>query len=299
MKMNHRSTRKQNEKALNLLYILPMFIVFVTFIIYLITQVFYMSFFERRVNGEMLFVGLKNFQDLFLNSDTPRMFLNTFIWVFIGVFFKLLLGLGMALVLYRQFLGKKMMTAIMLIPYAMPAAVSCMIWRLMYNPMFGHITQFLMDIHILNMPVDFLGNTKTSLLAVMIVNIWAVAPFCALNILSTMYSIPTYIYEAARIDGANGWQQFKNITFPLITSSMRTLGLLIGIWAFNTFDVIFMMTQGGPANSSSIMVNFIYQNAFQFNNRGYSAAISVVSFLILSVFAVMYVNSKEEDTRYE
>ena len=86
---------------------------------------------------------------------------------------------------------------------------------------------------------------------------------------------------------------------PLITSSVRTLGLLIGIWAFNTFDVIYMMTQGGPANSSSIMVNFIYQNAFQFNNRGYSAAISVVSFLILSVFAVLYVNSKGEDTRYE
>lgn len=187
----------------------------------------------------------------------------------------------------------------MLIPYAMPAAVSCMIWRLMYNPMFGHITQFLMDTHILGLPMDFLGNSKTSLIAVMIVNIWAVAPFCALNILSTMYSIPSYIYEAARIDGANGRQQFFSITLPLITSSVRTLGLLIGIWAFNTFDVIYMMTQGGPANSSSIMVNFIYQNAFQFNNRGYSAAISVVSFLILSVFAVLYVNSKGEDTRYE
>ena len=106
-------------------------------------------------------------------------------------------------------------------------------------------------------------------------------------------------YEAARIDGAGAWQQFWSITLPLITSSVRTLGLLIGIWAFNTFDVIYMMTQGGPANSSSIMVNFIYQNAFQFNNRGYSAAISVVSFLILSVFAVLYVNSKGEDTRYE
>ncbi|WP_227161910.1 carbohydrate ABC transporter permease [Enterocloster citroniae] len=258
-----------------------------------------MSFFERKVNGSMIFVGLQNFADLFANPDTPRMFKNTFLWVFVGVAFKLLLGLFMALILYKKFLGKKMMTAIMLIPYAMPAAVSCMIWRLMYNPMFGHITQFLMDTHILGLPMDFLGNSKTSLIAVMIVNIWAVAPFCALNILSTMYSIPSYIYEAARIDGANGRQQFFSITLPLITSSVRTLGLLIGIWAFNTFDVIYMMTQGGPANSSSIMVNFIYQNAFQFNNRGYSAAISVVSFLILSVFAVLYVNSKGEDTRYE
>ena len=116
---------------------------------------------------------------------------------------------------------------------------------------------------------------------------------------SFMGQIPEEMLEAARIDGANAWQQFWSITLPLITSSVRTLGLLIGIWAFNTFDVIYMMTQGGPANSSSIMVNFIYQNAFQFNNRGYSAAISVVSFLILSVFAVLYVNSKGEDTRYE
>lgn len=297
--MNGLSKKERRDKAVNLLYVLPMLAIFLVFILYPITQVFYMSFFERRVNGSMIFVGLQNFADLFANPDTPRMFKNTFVWVFVGVAFKLILGLMMALVLYKKFLGKKMMTAIMLIPYAMPAAVSCMIWRLMYNPMFGHITQFLIDSHIMGTRLDFLGNSKTSLIAVMIVNIWAVAPFCALNILSTMYSIPSYIYEAARIDGASGWQQFWSITLPLITSSVRTLGLLIGIWAFNTFDVIYMMTQGGPANSSSIMVNFIYQNAFQFNNRGYSAAISVVSFLILSVFAVLYVNSKGEDTRYE
>lgn len=295
-----KSSRKEvREKIINLAYVMPMLIIFLAFIIYPILQIFYMSFFERTVSGEMNFVGIKNFCDLFKNPDTPRMFINTFVWVFIGVAFKLLLGLGMALVLYEKFLGKKMMTAIMLIPYAMPAAVSCMIWRLMYNPMFGHISQFLIDTHILDGRIDFLGNTKTSLIAVMIVNIWAVAPFCALNILSTMYSIPNYIYEAARIDGAGKWRQFWDITLPIITSSLKTLGLLIGIWAFNTFDVIFMMTQGGPANSSSIMVNFIYQNAFQFNNRGYSAAISIVSFIVLSIFAILYVNSKGDDTRYE
>lgn len=297
--MSYLSKKESREKTLNLIYILPMLVIFLVFIIYPVMQVFYLSFFERKVNGDMIFIGLNNFIQLFTNSDTPRMFLNTFVWVFVGVVFKILLGLLLALVLYKKFLGKRMMTAIMLIPYAMPAAVSCIIWRLMYNPMFGHLTQLLRDLNILDKPVDFLGNTKTSLIAVMIVNIWAVAPFCALNILSTMYSIPSYIYEAAKIDGANNVHQFWSITLPMITSSVKTLAILIGIWAFNTFDVIFMMTQGGPANSSSIMVNFIYQNAFQFNNRGYSAAISVVSFLVLSVFALLYVNSKGEDTRYE
>lgn len=297
--MSYLSKRELREKTFNLIYIIPMLVIFLVFIIYPVMQVFYLSFFERKVNGDMIFIGLTNFIQLFTNSDTPRMFLNTFVWVFVGVVFKILLGLLLALVLYKKFLGKRMMTAIMLIPYAMPAAVSCIIWRLMYNPMFGHLTQLLRDLNILDMPVDYLGNTKTSLIAVMIVNIWAVAPFCALNILSTMYSIPSYIYEAAKIDGANNVHQFWSITLPMITSSVKTLAILIGIWAFNTFDVIFMMTQGGPANSSSIMVNFIYQNAFQFNNRGYSAAISVVSFLVLSVFALLYVNSKGEDTRYE
>mgnify|MGYP005751176413 CR=1 FL=1 len=297
--MGRREGKARREKWLNLLYVLPMMMIFLAFIIYPITQVFQMSFYERKVNGEMLFVGLRNFVDLFTNSDTPRMFLNTFIWVFAGTGLKLLIGLLLALILYQSFPGKKALTAIMLIPYAMPAAVSCMIWRLMYNPMFGHLIQLLRDVHILEQPVDFLGNTQTSLIAVMVVNIWAVAPFCALNILSSMYAIPTYIYEAARIDGAGGIQQFFKITLPLIASSVRTLGLLIGIWAFNTFDVIYMMTTGGPANSSSIMVNFIYQHAFQFNNRGYSAAISVVSFILLSIFAVMYVNSKGEETSYE
>ena len=148
---NGLSKKEKRDKAVNLCYVLPMLAIFLVFILYPITQVFYMSFFERKVNGDMIFVGLQNFADLFANPDTPRMFKNTFVWVFVGVAFKLILGLLMALILYKKFLGKKMMTAIMLIPYAMPAAVSCMIWRLMYNPMFGQITQFpVSDTHLVS-----------------------------------------------------------------------------------------------------------------------------------------------------
>ena len=115
-----------------------------------------------------------------------------------------------------------------------------------------------------------------------------------------MYAIPQYIYEAAELDGANAWQQYMRITLPLIFKDVRTLALLIGIWAFNSFDVIYMMTTGGPANSSSILVNQVYSNAFEFNNRPYSAAISVVCFFVLMVFAVMYVQSKgREESSYE
>lgn len=165
--------------------------------------------------------------------------------------------------------------------------------------MFGRTTQFLTDTHILRLLMDLLGNSKTSLTAIVIVDIRAVMLFYALNILSATYSIPSYIYEATRIDGANGKQQFFSATLPLITSSVRTLGLLIRIRMSNTFDVIYMMTQDGPTNSSSIMTNFIYQDAFQFNNRGYLTAINVVSLLILSIFAALYMSSKGEDTRCE
>lgn len=297
--MHIKNGEKTKEKSRNLLYILPMAAIFIIFIIYPITQVMQLSVYLKKVSGDMIFVGLDNFMDFFTNPDTPGIFLNTAIWVFVGVAFKLILGMVMALVLYKKFYGKKLMTGIMLIPYAMPAAISVMIWRLLYNPIFGHIGQLLRDLHITDQAINFLGDTSTSLLAVMIVNIWAVAPFCALNILATMYSIPTYIFEAADIDGANGFQRFFKITLPLLFSSVRTLGILIGIWAFNSFDVIYMMTEGGPANSSAILVNSVYENAFQFNNRGYSAAISVVSFIILSVFAFLYIRTKEGDVSYE
>ena len=287
------------EKAGNMLYILPMLLVYAVFILYPMTSVMKLSLFDKKINGDLIYVGLQNFKDFFTDADTPRVFLNTAVWVFGGVLLKLGLGLIMALALYKKFYGKKLITGIMLIPYAMPAAVACMIWRLMYNPMFGQIGQFLRDVGITNQAVNFLGNTKTSLIAIMIVNVWAVAPFCALNILSTLYSIPKYIYEASSIDGASAWQKFIHVTFPLILPSLRTLGILIGIWAFNSFDVIYMMTQGGPANSSAILVNMVYDNAFRFNNRGYSAAISVVCFLLLSVFAILYVRAKEDEVTYE
>jgi len=290
---------KKNDKLINMLYIIPMCIIFIIFIVIPILKIFNLSVYERKINGTLVFVGLQNFKDFFTNPDTSLMLLNTAIWVFIGTACKILLGIIMALILYRNFFGKKVATAIILIPYAMPAAVSCMIWKLMYNPVFGHINQILRDLNLIDKPLNFLGNMNTSLLAVMLVNIWAVAPFCALNILSSMYSIPTYLYEAAKLDGASYTKQFFQITLPLISSSLRTLTILIGIWAFNAFDVIFMMTQGGPANSSLIMVNDIYQNAFQFNNRGYSAAISVISFALLSIFALLYIKSKNSEVTYE
>ncbi len=288
-----------DEKFRNMLYVLPMLAVYLVFILYPMGSVMRLSLFDKKINGDMVYIGLQNFVDFFKNADTPRILLNTAVWVFVGVILKLGLGLIMALVLYKSFSGKKVLTGVMLIPYAMPAAVACMIWRLLYNPMFGQIGQLMRDLGITTQAVNFLGNTKTSLLAVMIVNVWAVAPFCALNILSTMYSIPRSTYEAASIDGANGWQKFTSITLPLIASSLRTLGLLIGIWAFNSFDVIYMMTQGGPANSSAILVNTVYDNAFRFNNRGYSAAVSVVCFILLSIFAILYVRAKQEEVSYE
>lgn len=291
--------RKQIGSWLNLLYILPAIGVFALFILFPIIDVIQMSLYNVRVNGTRDFILFDNYIKFFSSKDALLILKNSAVWVFIGTAGKVLLGMLMALILYKNFRGKKLLTAVMLIPYAMPAAVSCMVWRLMYNPTFGHLTQMLTDLGLVACATSFLGNPKTSLVAVMIVNIWACAPFCALNILSSLYSIPTYIYEAADIDGVGPIRKFFQITLPLVAADVRTLALLMGIWGFNSFDVIYMMTGGGPSNSSSILVNYVYENAFQFNNRGYSAAISVICFLLLSIFAVLYVRSKNKEVSYE
>lgn len=287
------------ERAVNLLYILPTILVFAVFIMIPIVDVFRLSFYNVKVNGTEEFIFLDNYIKFFKSADAKMILKNSAIWVFVGTAAKVVLGMLMALILYKDFRGKKLLTGVMLIPYAMPAAVSCMVWRLMYNPTFGHIPQYLMDLGIIERASSFLGNPATSLLAVMIVNVWACAPFCALNILSSLYAIPTFVYEAADIDGVGPFRKFFKITLPLVMSDVRTLALLMGIWGFNSFDVIYMMTTGGPANSSSILVNYVYQNAFEFNNRGYSAAISIVCFVLLSIFAVLYVRSKGKEVSYE
>lgn len=300
MGQNHPTLRnKKLERWTNMLYIVPTVGVFALFILFPIIDVVRLSFQNVKVDGTETFIFLDNYKKFFSSPDAWLILKNTAVWVFVGTFFKVFLGMIMALILYKNFKGKQILTAVMLIPYAMPAAVSCMIWRLMYNPSFGHIMQILKDTGIMERPMSFLGNPNTALLAVMIVNVWACAPFCALNILSSLYSIPTFIYEAASIDGAGPVRKFFKITLPMIFSDVRTLALLMGIWGFNSFDVIYMMTTGGPSNSSSILVNYVYQNAFEFNNRGYSAAISIICFLLLSIFAVLYIKSKNEEVSYE
>lgn len=291
--------KQRLENWVNLLYILPTIAVFAVFILFPILDVFRLSFYNVKINGSEEFILFDNYIKFFQSKDAFLILRNSAIWVFVGTAGKILLGMIMALILYKDFKGKKLITGVMLIPYAMPAAVACMVWRLMYNPTFGHIPQYLMDLGLMEKATAFLGSPHTALIAVMIVNVWACAPFCALNILTSLYSIPTFIYEAADIDGVGPIRKFFKITLPLVISDVRTLALLMGIWGFNAFDVIYMMTSGGPANSSSILVNYVYQNAFEFNNRGYSAAISIICFILLSIFAILYVKSKGKDVSYE
>ena len=291
--------KQRLENWINLLYILPTIAVFAVFILFPILDVFRLSFYNVKINGSEEFILFDNYIKFFQSKDAFLILRNSAIWVFVGTAGKILLGMIMALILYKDFKGKKLITGVMLIPYAMPAAVACMVWRLMYNPTFGHIPQYLMDLGLMEKATAFLGSPHTALIAVMIVNVWACAPFCALNILTSLYSIPTFIYEAADIDGVGPIRKFFKITLPLVISNVRTLALLMGIWGFNAFDVIYMMTSGGPANSSSILVNYVYQNAFEFNNRGYSDAISIICFILLSIFAILYVKSKGKDVSYE
>lgn len=293
------SFMKKYDKVLNMVYILPTIIVFSVFILFPIIDVFRMSFYNVKINGTEEFLFLGNYIKFFKSPDAFMILGNTAVWVFVGTALKIVFGMIMALVLYKNFKGKKLLTGLMLIPYAMPAAVSCMVWRLMYHPSFGHIMQYLMDTGAVEQVFSFLGNPKTSLMAVMFVNVWACTPFCALNLLSSLYSVPSFTYEAAAIDGVGPIRRFFSITLPLVASDVRTLALLMGIWGFNSFDVIYLMTTGGPANSSSILVNYVYQNAFEFNHRGYSAAVSVICFLLLSIFAILYVKSKSKETAYE
>ena len=169
-------------------------------------------------------------------------------------------------------------------------------WTYLFNGTNGYFNVLLNRIGLEG--TNWLGNTSTAMGSIIFMEMFNIGTAMTI-VLAGLQDVPRDFYEAANLDGATAVQKFFKITFPMISPVVFFNVLMAIIKGLQIFTQPYVMTQGGPANSSSIMVNFIYQNAFQFNNRGYSAAISVVSFLILSVFAVLYVNSKEEDTRYE
>ncbi len=287
----------ENRKAY--LYILPALLGLVLLTFYPVLYGFYLSFTDYRMGREFSanFIGLANYFRIFQNPDFYLVFNTTVIWTIANVSMHVLLGLALALILNRRIRGRALYRTILLLPWAIPAYISVLVWRGMFDPNYGFIN------YALGTNINWLGEFPYAFLAVLVTNVWLGFPFMMMIFLGGLQSIPKELYEAADIDGFTRWQKFRHITLPMLKPVITPAVLLGFIWTFNMFNVIYLMTGGGPqaagnfsAGQTDLLITFVYNKAFKDWMFGYAAAYSVVIFLIILSFSVIYTRITEQES---
>jgi multiple sugar transport system permease protein len=259
--------------------------------VYPLGQVIRMSFFDINLRTET-WVGLGNYGELLRTSLFWQVLWQTILFTVGSVVFHLLIGMGLALLLHSKINVRirNIFRGLLIIPWLFAPTVAGMIWVLMLSP-FGVLNGVLAAIGLLdaNATINWLGSPQTSLLSVTAMNIWRAFPFFMVMLLAGLQAIPEDIYEAADIDGTSSWQKFWYITIPGLRGIILTIVLLDFIWTFRAFDPVYVMTGGGPVNSSQVLPTAIYFDAFQKLKFGYASAEAVIMFLILFAASVVYV----------
>jgi len=232
-------------------------------------------------------IGLSNYAALWSDRKFWIALENTFWWTFWSIAFQFFLGLGLAMLLNTRFHGKKLFQALVFLPWAVPTFLSALTWAWLFNPVIGPIPHGLAKLGILSEPYNILGNPDLAMWGPITANIWFGVPFFAITLLAALQSIPSELYEAAEIDGATAWQTFTKITLPFLAPMIAITLMLRTIWIANFADLIFVMTGGGPANSTQILSSYIFTTAFRKLDFGYASAIAVALLIILLVYAVV------------
>ncbi|MEP0522104.1 MAG: sugar ABC transporter permease [Hyphomicrobiales bacterium] len=231
-------------------------------------------------------VGFENYRKLWSDRKFWLALDNTFWWTFWSISFQFLLGLGLALLLNTQFFGKKLFQALVFLPWAVPTFLSALTWAWLFNPVIGPLPHWLAAVGVLSEPYNIMGDPNLAMWGPIVANIWFGIPFFAITLLAALQSIPGELYEAAEIDGASTWQSFTKITLPFLAPMIAITLMLRTIWIANFADLIYVMTGGGPANSTQIVSSYIFTTAFRKLDFGYASAIAVALLGLLMIYAV-------------
>lgn len=258
--------------------------------IYPLGKVFYLSFQHYNptkpfTNG---FAGLDNFITIFTKKEFYNALGVSAKFVACEVVLQLIFGMIVALILNQKFKGRGFFRALTFIPWALSGVLTAVLWSIMFNQHFGVLNDLLAKLGIIKEPIAWLANTKFVLGSVIVAELWRGIPFFAISLLAAMQGLPDDIYEAARVDGSTKFQTFRFITLPMLKNTIVLTTLLRTIWEFNSVDLIYSLTGGGPVGKTTTLSMLIANQAIKTSNYGYGSALSVVSFAILAVIAVIY-----------
>jgi trehalose/maltose transport system permease protein len=282
----------QQQERLAYLLLLPSILVVIGVAFYPLFNTVYVTFFDAKLGSSRAweFVGLNNYTRLLTSSQWWEAVWATVKFTFGSVILETVLGLGIALVVNSKFPGRGLMRTAMLVPWAIPTAISSQMWKWMYHDVFGVINDFFTRIvPILSVKIAWIANADTALWALVAVDVWKTTPFMALLLLAGLQLIPEDLYEAGSVDGASGWRQFVFITLPMLRPSLVVALIFRTLDALRVFDLIWIMTSGAFGTESMATMN--QRNLVQFQQLGYGSTISVAIFAVIGIFVIFYVTT--------
>jgi multiple sugar transport system permease protein len=285
------------EARLAYLLLLPAVVVLLTFMFYPIIYVLLMAFFKTdKLSRFRGFIGLQNFIAEMTEPEFWVITVRSMLWTVLAVLTKTLFGMTIAVILNVEYTGRKIARMLFIIPWASAVPISSMIWRWVYHPVYGLLNHTLKVSGLWTTPPTWLGYPIPAFTACIWVDIWIGIPFMALVFLAGMQAISEDLYESASLDGVNWWQKFFYITLPGIRHIVLIATLLSCLWTFNDFNTIYILTRGGPAGATDILITRIYQNAFKWLRFDRAAIMAFVTFIILTILSILYsrVYFKEE-----
>lgn len=265
-------------------FVLPALLLLAAVTLYPLLYVFYLSLHRRLLIFDISrFAGLGNYLFLFRDPRFWNALQNTVYFTAVSVTLEVLLGLSIALLLNRAFAAKGFVRAVVLLPWAIPTVVSAKMWEWMYNGDFGIFN------HLLGHHINWLGSPFWAMHAAIAMDVWKTTPFVVILLMAGLQVIPGDLYQAARVDGAGSWDVFRRITLPLLKPVLLVVLIFRTLDAFRIFDAIYVLTGGGPANTTETLSIYAYKVLFQTMQFGYGSALAVVVFLCIGAISVVYV----------
>jgi len=277
------------RKIIGYLFPLPLLILILVIFLYPLLSTVRYSLYDIPFGvKEGPFVGLRNYRIIFGEPVFWQGFKNSIIWALGNLALQLTIPFGIAIVLNHRLRGINFVRATVLIPWIVPAVVVSICARWLLLPTMGPINHYLIKAGIITRRLNFLGSLELAMPTLIALNSWKFFPFGTLLILAALQTIPVELYEAARVDGANPWQCFTRITFPLVGKMVWFIGFLVFVWNYNIFDLIWLTTKGGPGNTTQTLPVLIYRRAFKTFRPGEASSIAVIIVIFLAVVGLVY-----------
>jgi multiple sugar transport system permease protein len=288
-KLRHLSHHRR-ELIGGMLLLSPALLIMLGLVVYPFFYAIWLSFSDKAVGAVGRFVGLANFRYVIGWPQFSAALSNTAMFTVVAVALKFCLGMGVALVLNQRIRGRNFFRAFLLLPWVMPAFVVYLVWRWLYDPLQGLLNYVLFDVGLISQPIAFLSTRETAMISVIIAHTWRGFPFFAMAFLAGMQTISQELYEAAQVDGASRWQQFRHITLPGLYHIIGVVLLLQTIWTANAFEPVYLLTGGGPSDATMVYTMLVYVMGMVNLRLGEAAAVSVL-FLPMLIGMVLVVTS--------